>query len=168
MFDLAVTQPRKMLKNLDAWLEEAVAYAAERKFDPDTLLQARLYPDMHPLAAQIRAVADSAKLGAARCAGVQAPKHADDETTLTALRARLQEVAAYLEGFERSQIDGQEDRRIDLPFLQGRAARAEDYLREFALPNMHFHLVTAYGILRHCGVLLGKTKYIGGMTLIEE
>lgn len=162
----AVAQPLKMVRNVQAWLDEAVETASERGFDPEILVDSRLAPDMFPLRRQIQALCDAAKFAAARCAGQEAPSVADDETTLDELRARLAWTVDYLSGFAPQDVDGGEDRRISLGFLpDGVEVRAEDYLREFALPNFYFHCTTAYGILRNNGVLLGKRKYIGGMTL---
>ena len=161
----AVTQPAKMLKNLDRWLDKAVAWAETRSFDPEVLVQARLAPDQYPLVRQIQAACDSAKFVGARLAGVEPPKHPDTETTLPQLRARIQSVLAFLETITPQMMQGAADREVELSFAPGQQMRGGDYLDELALPNMYFHLVTAYAILRHNGVPVGKTDYIGSLSL---
>ncbi len=165
--DLAVKQPKKMLQNLAAWLDKAAAYAESKSFDAGVLLGARLAPDQFALVRQVQTACDNAKFMAARLTGQQAPSHPDDETTLEQLRARIASVVAYLDGFDDpAAFDGAAERRVTLRFLpEGAWVRGEDYLREFALPNFYFHVTTAYAILRHNGVGLGKIDYIGGMTL---
>lgn len=163
LYDEAIPQTIKMLRNLDTWLEEAVGYAQTRGFEPDVLLQSRLAPDMFPLVRQIQSAADGAKLMGARLAGVEAPKHPDTETTIPELRTRLAEVAGFLEGLPRDAIDAGGDRELFLPFLRGGSVVAGAYARQFALPNFSFHVCMAYALLRHGGVPLGKMKYIGSL-----
>ena len=166
LFDQTVTQPMKMLRNLEGWIDEAVATAEERSFDPEVLVDARLSPDMFPFRRQVQSLCDAAKFAAARSAGVEAPRHEDNETTLTEIRARIATTIDYLSSFESSAFEGAEDRQVRLGFLpEGVHVLAGDYVREFAIPNFYFHCTTAYGILRNNGVLLGKRKFIGGMTL---
>ena len=162
----SVPQLVKMLRNLASWLDEGAAWAETRGFDVDVLLQARLFPDMFPLVRQVQAACDSAKFVGSRLSGHDAPLHPDTEATLDELRARIDEVVAYLEGLPAEAFDG--DRLLSLPFLPEHHVRGVDYLREFALPNFYFHATTAYAILRHCGVTLGKRTFIGGMTLVPK
>lgn len=156
---------RKMLLNLDAWIGKALAHAEARKFDPSVYLTARLAPDQYPLPRQIQAACDAAKSAAARLSGQEPPKHPDVETTIPELRARIATVVAYLDTFTPADFEGAEARAIALPFLQGKVMSGADYVTEMALPNFYFHVVTAYAILRHCGVDLGKTDYIGSLSL---
>lgn len=156
-------QMKKMLGNLDAWLTKAEADAATRAFDPSLLLTARLAPDQYMLPRQIQAACDAAKLAAARLSGSEPPKHPDTETTLAELHARIAKVVAYLESFKASDFDGAEGRAVPLGFAPGKVMGGDDYLHEMATANFYFHIVTAYAILRHNGVPLGKIDYIGGL-----
>jgi hypothetical protein len=150
------------LANLRAILGKAQDHAVAKKIDMSVLLASRLYPDMHPLTRQVQIASDAAKFGAARLAGVEAPKFADDETTLEELYARIDKTIAYLKEFQAAQLDGTETRTITLNLpsrqleFQGTA-----YLLHFVLPNFFFHLTTAYDILRHNGVEIGKLDFIG-------
>ena len=161
----SVVQLRKMIANLDAWLAKAEAHAAAKSFDPDVLVSCRLAPDQYPLARQVQAACDGAKMTAARLADKEAPKHEDNETTLAALRARTAVVIAYLDTFSEADFAEADGRLITLPFLPGMVIGAEDYLIEMALPNTLFHVSMAYAILRHNGVELGKRDYIGSLNM---
>ena len=155
----------KGLRNLNHCLGKAVANAQARKFDVNVLVQARLAPDMLPLASQVRIACDTAKLGVARLAGIDAPKHADTETTLPEFQARVAATLDYLGTISASQIDGREAMQITFPVGRDGATltmSGEDYLRYRALPNFYFHITTAYDILRHNGVDLGKADYLSG------
>ncbi|HZO08164.1 MAG TPA: DUF1993 domain-containing protein [Myxococcota bacterium] len=152
----------RALTNLKAILAKGAAHAESRKLDASVLTGDRLYPDMFPLTRQVQVACDTAKNSAARLAGVEAPKHADDERTFPELQARLDKVLVYLGGFEPKQIDGSEDRAIKMPSPGGEVSfRGQDYLFYFALPNLFFHAATAYNILRHDGVELGKMDFLG-------
>jgi hypothetical protein len=166
VYEICVPQMTKMLTNLQAWLDKATACAEKKKFDVNNLVQARLSPDMFPLARQIQSAADNAKLAAARLAGKQAPSHPDTETTVNELKARLQTVIDYLATFTPEDFAGAEDRAIRMPFFPDKTIQGRDYLAEWVVPNTYFHLVTAYAILRHNGVELGKQDYIGSMKLV--
>jgi len=166
LYDVAVPQPVKMLGNLDRWLAAAIAYADRRKFDPVNLLKARLAPDQFTLDKQVQTACDNAKFLAARLAGREGwPAHADTETSLDQLRARIASVIGYLETFKAEDFAGAEERKISLPWMEGKWMRGDEYLVQFALPNLYFHLTTAYAILRHNGVELGKRDYIGGVPM---
>lgn len=155
-----VLEIRKLLKNLDAFLEKGVASAAARKFDPAVLLQSRLAPDMFPLVSQVRLACDHAKWAAARTAGKEAPSHADNEQTVEELRGRIANVLSHIDGFTAADFEGADDRRVALPRWEGKSMSASEYLVEYALPNFMFHYTTAYAILRHNGVELGKRDYL--------
>lgn len=165
MFRATVPQLKKMLRNLDGWLEKASAHAKAKNFSPEVLLAARLAPDQYPLLRQIQAACDSAKFAAARLTAKEAPKHPDEEKTWEEAKARVASVVAYLETFTEADFEGAADRAIALPFLGGKTILGRDYLNEMALPNTYFHLVTAYAILRHSGVDVGKIDFIGSLTL---
>ena len=162
MYEASAPRFVSMLRNMDAILEKAQAHAVAKKVDPAVLLGARLYPDMFPLLRQVQVCTDHAKGAVARLAGVDVPKYEDNEQSFEDIRARLAKTIAFIETFKPLQIDGSEDRDIalkigghDLEF------RGMNYLIGFAIPNFYFHLVTTYNILRHNGVAIGKTDYIG-------
>ena len=154
----------QMLSSLSAILDKAEAYAAERKIDPAVLLGWRLAPDMFALTSQVQIATDHAKGFCARLAGVEVPKYPDDETTFADLRARIATTIDFVRGFEPSDIDGSEERDITLTAgTRELRFKGQQYLVHFVLPNFYFHVTTAYAILRHCGVPIGKRDYMGAM-----
>lgn len=163
-----VLEAKKMLLNLDGWLAKAAAHAEEKKFDKEVFLQARLAPDAYPLLKQIQAAADGGKFLAARLSGKQAPVHADDEKTFDEARARIGKAVAFIDTVTEKDLEGAASRGIAIPFLgEKKGMKGVDYAVEFAGPNFMFHVVTAYQILRHNGVVLGKRDYIGSMNVID-
>ena len=156
-----VTQFGRMLQNLDAWLEAGVAYAKERGFDPEVFVAARLAPDQYALRQQIQSACDAAKYAGAYLSGQKAPSHPDTETTLAELRARIRTCLGYLQSFKASDFVGAEERRVAPPWMEGKSVRGDAYLGRIGVPNFYFHVTTAYAILRHNGVPLGKRDYIG-------
>jgi hypothetical protein len=153
----------RMLGNLDALLEKAEKYAKERGFDANLLVTSRLAPDMRPLSAQIQFASDSAKFAMSRLSGGTAPPMADTETTIAELRERIAKTVDYVKSVPASAVDGSEEREIVLKFPNGEMKFAGlDYLTGFVLPNFLFHVTTAYAILRHNGVPLGKQDFLGG------
>jgi len=164
----AVFQMRKMLVNVEAWLDKAMVCAKARSFDSGVLLLARLAPDQLPLVRQVQSACDRAKYAAARLAGREAPRHPDDEQTVQELRARIQTCLAYLDTFFPADLLGGESRLVEIPFLDGKAMRGSDYLRELALPGFYFHVITAYSILRHNGVDLTMRDFIGAVALLDR
>lgn len=161
-----VPQAIKMLTNLKSWLEEAEQYAAEREFDVDNLVHARLSPDKFALVRQVQAACDTAKMTVGRMSGKDVPKHADDEATLADLKVRVDKALAVLEGFSAVDFDGSDERELTLSFLGGARANGGDYVREFAIPNFYFHVTMTYAILRHNGVKLGKRRFLGSLPLM--
>lgn len=150
--------------NLSAILDKAAAHAEARKIDPSVLVNARLAPDMFPLSRQVQSASDSAKGCAARLAGIDIPRFEDTETTFAELQARIAKTVAFLQGVKPAQLDGSEDRTITLKLRTREVSfTAPDYLLNFALPNFFFHVTTAYGILRHNGVDIGKTDFLGSL-----
>jgi hypothetical protein len=164
LFELFVTLPKRQLTNLRAYLDKATAYAAERKFDANNLMHARLAPDQFAFARQVQSACDSAKGNAARLAGREPPAHADTETTLAQLQERIDTVLAYLDTFTPADFNGAEERKITMGWMRGKHFTGADYIREFALANFFFHVSTSYAILRHNGVPLGKIDYTGPLT----
>jgi hypothetical protein len=149
------------LKGLLKALAKAEAYVEQRKLDPAALLQARLYPDMFPFLRQVQIATDFAKGGVARLAGVEPPPYEDVETSFAALAARVERALAFVATFEASQVDGSEDRDITLTRRgETSVVKGQSYLLLQAMPNFYFHLTTAYAILRHNGVELGKKDYL--------
>jgi hypothetical protein len=160
-----ILEMQKLLRSLDACLEKGVAFAATKKFDPSVLLQSRLAPDMFPLMRQIQSACDQAKYAASRTAGKETPSHPDTEQSMDEARRRIATVVAYLDGFTAADFDGVESRTISLPRWEGKSMTATDYLVEHAMPNFFFHLTSAYAILRHNGVDVGKRDYLGKLTM---
>lgn len=165
LYDLTVPQLMKMLRNLDNWIVAATSHAERKKFDVHNLIKARLAPDQFPFDRQVQTACDNAKLIAARLAGKEAPPHSDTETSIEQLRARIAAVCSYLETFTAEDFAEAETRRISLPWMDGKWMRGDEYVVQFALPNFYFHCSTAYAILRHNGVDLGKRDYIGGVPM---
>lgn len=162
MYQASVPAFVRMLTNLAAIVERAASHAAAKRLDPAVLLNSRLYPDMFPLVRQIQIATDTAKGCAARLAGQEPPKYADTEASFPELLERLHKTVGFLNTFEAGQIDGSEDRTVTLRLRGEQVSFAGmDYLLKFALPNFYFHVTTAYCILRHCGVEIGKTDYLG-------
>lgn len=162
MYQASVPGMMRTLNNLAAILGKAAAHAEARKIDPAVLIGSRLYPDMFALGRQIQIASDNAKGCAARLAGMEPPKYEDKEASFPELLERLKKTVAYLETFRPEQIDGSETRAITLQMRSGALNfDGQTYLLHYALPNFHFHAVTAYAILRHCGVDIGKKDFLG-------
>lgn len=162
MYQVAVPSVVRSLNNLVAILEKGAAHAEAKKIDPAVLIASRLYPDMFPLSRQVQIASDIARRGVARLAGTEAPALEDKETTFAELCDRLRNVIAFIETFTPEQIDGSEEKVINLPIGKETMTFAgQDYLLFFILPNVYFHVTTAYAILRHNGVELGKLDFLG-------
>jgi hypothetical protein len=150
------------LGNLARWLDKAEASAEARKFDPTVLLGVRLAPDMLPLVKQVQIACDTAKFAVARLAGAEAPKFDDTEATFDELRQRVRKTVAFVQSVPAAQVDGSEEREITVPRRVGPLLlKGEAYLKHYALPNFFFHVTTTYALLRHNGVELGKSDYLG-------
>jgi uncharacterized protein len=148
-------------------LDKAAAYAAAKKIDEAVLLQTRMVPDMFPFARQIQIVTDTAKNGSARMAGVEAPKHEDNETSIAELKTRIAETLAFLKTIDAKAFDASASKQVTFPL--GKANKGEmtgdAYITSFVLPNFYFHLTTAYAILRNCGVEVGKMDFLGKIAM---
>ena len=153
-----------MLRNLSHILDKAEAHALARKFEPSVLMTARLAPDMLPFTRQVLIACDAAKNGMARISGVEAPKFEDNEATFAELKARIQKTLDYLATVPAQAMDGTEDKQVTFPVGREntRTMTAQAYLTTWVLPNFFFHVTTAYAILRHNGVDLGKADYLAG------
>lgn len=146
---------------LASLLDKARAHAASAGYEVDVLCTSRLFPDMLPLSRQVMIATDMAKGAAARLAGVEVPKWEDNETTLAQLEARIAKARAFLAGFTPSQYEGAESRAIEIKTpSRSFDFSGEEYLLKWALPNFYFHLTTAYNLLRHNGVPLGKMDFL--------
>jgi hypothetical protein len=162
MYDLSVPVFSRGLGQLTHLLEKSLAHAKANDIDPATLVDARLAPDMLTLAGQIQRASDASKLGVARISGITAPSFPDEEKTYDDLLARIEKTQAFLATVDRTMIDGQEERQVTIKSREGEAHfTAQRYLLQFALPNFFFHVTTAYGVLRHKGMPIGKMDYLG-------
>jgi len=162
MHQASVTAFAKSLSNLKAILEKAKAHALEHKIEESVYTTARLYPDMLPLTRQVQIATDIARGGAARLAGVEPPVYEDNEKTFDDLTARIQRTVDYMSSLEEAAFDDSATRAITRPVRgQPHTFTGANYLQQFAVPNVYFHVATAYGILRHNGVPLGKADFLG-------
>jgi len=162
MYQASVPVLKRMLNNLADILQKGAAHAEAKKIDPAVLIAGRLYPDMFALARQVQTATDTAKGCAARLAGKEIPKYEDNEATFPELVARVKKTVAFLDTCKPEQIDGTEDKSITLKMRSGDLTfTGIAYLLHFALPNFYFHVTTAYDILRHNGVELGKLDFLG-------
>jgi len=163
MYDASIPALKKTLSSLAAILAKAAEHAQTKKIEPAVLVNARLFPDMFALARQVQIATDQAKGCAARLAGVEIPKFEDTETSFEELQARIAKTIAFLDGVSVAQINGNEDRDIVLQLHETRLEfKGADYLLNWVLPNFYFHVTTAYNILRHNGVEIGKRDFLGG------
>lgn len=158
-------QWKKMLGQVDKWLEAATAFATTKSFDPNVFLELRLAPDQFRFARQVQIACDTAKLGASRLTGKEAPVHADDEKTIEDLRARVKSTIAFLDGLTEKDFADVEARSITQPRWEGKTMSGTNYFLEHAMPNFGFHITHVYAILRHNGVNLGKRDYLGALTM---
>ena len=162
MYQASIPVLVRGLENLAAILCKAATDAEARKIAPEVLLNARLAPDMFPLVRQVQIVSDTAKGCAARLAGIEVPSYADTEASFAELQERIAKTVAFLQGISAAQVDGSEQRPIVLKVHEREIHfSGQGYLLTFALPNFFFHLTTAYAILRHNGVQIGKQDYLG-------
>jgi len=163
MYSASVPVCTRALTNLARILEKGAAHAEARKIDPGVFMSSRLFPDMFPLSRQVQIASDIAKGCASRLAGLEPPKFEDNETTFEELKARVDKTLKHLQSFTPAQIDGSEGREIS--FTAGTRPltfKGLQYLQNFVLPNLYFHITTTYNILRHNGVELGKADFLGG------
>ena len=164
LYDFSVVPYRQGLNVLSAVLHKAAEHAREHKIDPRTLLTARLYPDMLPFTKQVQIACDHAKQGVARLLGIEAPRHEDAEQSFEELQDRIASTLSFIGQHDRGAFAGSGGRMIELKLMgEIRLLTAVGYLTWFSLPNMYFHLTTAYDILRHNGVPLGKRDFLGPM-----
>ncbi len=162
-YELTVPQFIKTLKVLSNLLEKGAQYADLKKFDMEVLLTACLVPDQFNLTRQVQIACDTAKFGVARLTGKEAPSHPDTEKTLPELKARIESTIKFLETIKEGDFAGAEERIISNPYWNGKTLLGKDYFIQHLIPNFYFHVVTAYSILRHNGVDIGKMDYLGNL-----
>jgi hypothetical protein len=166
MYAATVPSLRLMLKSLSALIAKAEAHCEARKIDPNAFLTSRLYPDMLPFRAQVQIATDNAKGAAGRLANVEIPKFEDTETTFPELQARLDKTIAFLDTLTEAQFEGADTRTITLQLRDRKLEfNGADYLTTWAQPNFYFHVTTAYALLRHGGVDIGKKDFVSGGTV---
>ncbi|MTD93446.1 DUF1993 family protein [Hyphomicrobium sp. xq] len=161
MYEIAIPSFTKHLDALDAILDKAAAYAEAKKIDPEALLWARLYPDMYPLKKQVQSACDFAKLSVGRLAGLTPPVHDDSEKTFADLKKRIAETLAVLAEAKPEPMEAAATREISIKAGPRELTfTGKEYLLHFALPNFYFHAATAYDILRHNGLEIGKRDFM--------
>jgi len=164
LYQAAIPAFVQQLQALAGVLDKAEAHAAAKKIDPAVLLNARLFPDMFSFVRQVQLVTDFAKGAAARLAGLEVPSYEDTEKTFADLKARLRKTIDFLQALKPAQIDGSEGRDVTIRIAGNPVTfKGQSYLVNFALPNFYFHAATAYAILRHNGLELGKRDFIGAI-----
>lgn len=162
IYEAAFPPVIRTLETLGTLLDKTAAWCETRKIEPADILAYRLAPDMYPLARQFQLASDSAKGMAARLAGIEVPSYPDTETTIPELKARLAKTIAFVGSIAPAQVEGAEDREVVLKMRSGEVRmKGRDYLANFVQPNLYFHAATAYGILRHAGMPLGKLDFLG-------
>ena len=162
MYQASIPTFIRMLGNLSSILNKAVDQIEAKKIDPSVFINSRLAPDMYPLSRQIQITTDMAKGCAARLAGIEVPSYEDNETTFAELQSRIAKTIAFLQSINAGQIDGSEERQVTLKLRSNEISfLGQPYLLNFVLPNFYFHITTAYAILRHNGIDIGKMDYVG-------
>jgi hypothetical protein len=162
MYHYSIPPLKRALANLATVLQKGAAHAEAKKIEPGVLLNARLFPDMYPLIKQVQIATDMSKGAAARLAGVEVPKYEDNETTFAELQARIEKTIAFMDSIAPAQLENAESREITLPIREVELKfKGQDYLLNWAQPNVYFHVTTAYNILRHNGVALSKKDFLG-------
>src|ERR1700719_225626 len=161
MYHQVISQCTQSLKNLETCLDKAEQHAAAKKFDVGVLMTSRLAPDMQHFIYQVQSACDYVKAAAAWLSGQTPPKHEDNEQTIDELRARIRKTVAFAESVTEAQYLGAAEQKVSLSWAPGKVLSGEDYLLQMTIPNVYFHLVMAYAILRHNGVDIGKMDFLG-------
>lgn len=163
IYESTVTQFIKMLGNLEACLDKGAAFADAKKFEMSVLLESRLAPDQFNLIRQVQIACDTAKLGASRLTGKEAPANEDNEKTLPELKSRIQSTVKYLQTLKVNDYANVAERKITTPRWEGKYLMGDEYAIHHVIPNFYFHFTTAYSILRNNGVEVGKKDFLGAM-----
>lgn len=162
MYDATIPPLKRSLTNLSAILKKGEDYADAKKIEHSVLLNARLFPDMYPLTRQVQIATDMSKGAAARLSGIEVPKYEDDESTFAELQARIAKTITFIDSIKPAQMEGAENLDIVIPIRKTELKfTGQAYLLNWVMPNVHFHVTTAYNILRHNGVELGKPDFLG-------
>ena len=167
MYYQTISQCTQMLKNLESWLDKAEQYAGAKEFDVGVLMNGRLAPDMKPFIYQVQSACDYVKAAAAWLSGQTPPKHEDNEQTIAEVRARIPKTVAFAESVPEAQYAGAAERKVSLSGASGKVLGGEDYLLQMTIPNVYFHIVMAFAILRNNGVDIGKMNFLGPIRWIE-
>ena len=167
MYYQVLSQCTQSLKNVETWLDKVEQHAAAKKFDVSVLLNARLAPDMKNFIYQVQSACDYVKAAAAWLSGQTPPRHEDNERTIEEVRARIRKTVAFAESVREPQYAGASERKVKLSWAPGKVIGGEDYLLQITIPNVYFHIVMAYAILRHNGVDIGKMDFLGPIHWIE-
>lgn len=163
LYQISVPVYTRQLSNLSAIIQKAIGYCSERKIDAAALLQARLYPDMFPLTHQVRFACNHAERGVCRLTGTEPPTRENNEATLEELATRIATAIAFVKSVEAKKMAGMEEQDITFPIGENKMTlKGIDYLFQFSMPNFYFHVTTAYSILRHNGLQIGKQDFLGG------
>jgi hypothetical protein len=162
-YELTAVQFTKMLKNLDSILAKAATYSEAKKMEANSLLEARLAPDQFNLTRQIQIACDTAKIGVSKLTGKEAPAHDDKETTLPQLRTRIADTIQFISSLSEKDFAGASERKVTTPRWEGKHLLGHEYAIQHSIPNFYFHVTTAYDILRHNGLEIGKKDYLGPM-----
>ncbi|MGK3996777.1 DUF1993 domain-containing protein [Sorangium sp. So ce1024] len=165
LYESSFPQMARMLGQVPTWLDKAQAHAEQKKYDPEVLLAARLAPDQWPLGRQLQTIISWPLRLSALLVGAEPPAPQTADETIAELRARIGKTLEQVSALKPEQFRGAEDRTIPLFFLPGKGMRAPDFVFQFALPNFYFHATTAYSILRHNGIDVGKADFIGPIAL---
>lgn len=163
LFEVTVPQFTKMLRNLSAVLEKAALFAEQKKVSAEVILNSRLAVDQFHLVRQVQIACDTAKLATSRLTGKEAPVHDDSEKSFADLQNRIAQTVAFMGTINKNDFLGSEERKISQPRWEGKYLSGYEYALQHALPNLYFHVTTAYSILRHLGVEIGKKDYLGEM-----
>lgn len=168
MYYQVIAQSIQNLKNVQAWLDAAEEHARAKRFDISVLLSARLAPDMKPFIYQVQSACDYIKAAAAWLSGQVPPRHPDTEQTIAEVRARIEKTVVFVEGIKEAEFAGAAERKVSLSWEPGKVIVCPDYLVQVTIPNVYFHLTTAYAILRHNGVGIGKMDFLGRLNMVES
>ena len=163
IYEIAVVQFTKMLKNLDGILAKAIPFADAKKIEIEVLLNSRLAPDQFNLIRHIQIACDSAKMCVSKLTGKEAPIHDDKETSLPQLRSRISETIGFISSMTEKDFVGASERQVTTPRWEGKYLLGHEYLIQHSIPNVYFHVTVAYEILRHNGLEIGKKDYLGAM-----
>lgn len=168
MYRSAVLQFSQALKNIEIWLDRAEQHAAAKKFDVEVLMSSRLAPDMGAFVYQVQSACDYVKGAAAWLSGQAPPRHEDTEQTIDEVRARLRKTISFVENIPEEQFAAGSDQKVKVSWSpRGKVIQGQDYLLQVSFPNIYFHLMAAYAILRHNGVDVGKMEFLGPINWID-